>query len=128
MIDVTILNKTAGTGFDGGHRSYGEKLAEGTEDKPVFCEFLDDGFVLESPAKLCSSGHILELRVTVTGRGIKKHYDFHAEVTDLQPAGEGRETVSLRLKKFEKREWAEFQGIFLGRQDEMDEFLKAAKG
>lgn len=84
--------------------------------------------VLEIPHKSCSVKHILKLDIQVKGLSKEAKFHFAVSVKKLAPADRGRETITVAFVSPQAEEWQRFVAVFEGRQDEVDKFLKEAKG
>jgi hypothetical protein len=93
-------------------------------------EVYDRGMTLEIPEKSCAKNHNLMLDMKIILPKGKKEIHFPATVSviDIESTGEGTDTVVVKLLQYEEKEWQEFLNGYSSRQDEINEFLKAAKG
>ena len=101
------------------------------EDPPIsIAEFLDRGLILEVPARTCSKGHAILLEMTVTlPNGEEFEFSSTSKVENHEPIAEtGTDRITVSLVQFDEIGWKQLQDAFRSRQDEIENFLKAARG
>jgi hypothetical protein len=54
--------------------------------------------------------------------------EMTAKVEEINPGEEGVDRVRLALNQYEEKDWAKYLGLFSNRQNEIEDFLKAARG
>lgn len=100
-----------------------------SEPPVVLLELQERGMVLEIPSKSCSQGHnlMVEMRATTPDRAV---YTFTstARVNELENYPDGTDRVTLALLQFDEDVWESFCKSFSSRQDEIEQFFRAAKG
>ena len=91
-------------------------------------EFLEEGFVLEVPARSCAVGH--ELQVTLEILNAKPGITFNStvKVTDTEVMVNERQKVSVRFVHVDEKEWLAFQEFFNNTQDQLLELFHSIRG
>lgn len=91
-------------------------------------EIHDREIVLEVPLRTCSVGHNLLLHFNVNGGGLKNfNFDITAKVIELNTES-GVDRICVSFVQFNEVSWNEYQALFANRQEDILNFLKAAKG
>lgn len=93
-------------------------------------ELLEKGMVLSLPARSCSKGHNLTLKVRAVTPDQKVYkFESTARVEEVEPH-DGYDTarIAISFLQFDESLWQNFQQSFGSRQAEIENFLKAARG
>src|SRR4051794_17868841 len=92
-------------------------------------ELMERGMVLEVPPRTCSKGHKLLLVVKVAGlQGKSFAFTTTATVDEIESLPDGVDHIVVTLTQYDEREWIQFQNSFSSRQQDIENFFKAAKG
>lgn len=117
----------------------GKNLSSGTAFKSAppasIVEFQERQCVLELPHRSCAPGHHLLLAIKVVHTNENDpllKFDMTVNVDDLETleTGEGDrvDRVIVTLLQFNESEWAQYIDLFTHRQNNINDFLRAAKG
>ena len=113
------------------------------QSKARLLEIGEAGVTLELPARTCNVRHLVMIKVVrpkardANARAAAKpgrQSDFHllfdatGKVRSAGEANDGLLRVEIDFVQFDSGKWREFLGIFQTRQEEIDTFLKDAKG
>ena len=98
--------------------------------KSIIAEFGERELVVEIPARSCAQGHNLmgDIEIVPVGPERKWQFVFTATVKMIEGHGNPVERVTLSLVQFPEAEWERLQKVFNSRQDEIEDFLKSARG
>lgn len=91
-------------------------------------QFLEKGMVLELPAKSCSNGHNLIIKIELSGTTLINEFVTTAKVVEHDSISKEADTVVLNLTQYDGDAWTKLQSIYSNRQDEIEKFFKAARG
>ncbi|MEW6055876.1 MAG: hypothetical protein AB1540_04605 [Bdellovibrionota bacterium] len=94
-------------------------------------EISEKTLVLEVPEKSCNARHNVMIKIKQPDKKQKKGAEFFSvtgKVIQLEEAGEASLRVTVEILQFDDKSWNDFQNLFLNRQTEIENFLKAAKG
>ncbi|MCM2278508.1 MAG: hypothetical protein NDJ89_10580 [Oligoflexia bacterium] len=99
------------------------------DEKTELLEVRNRGVVLALPARSCSQGHNLMVRFSGTSSS-KEKFEFvsTAKVEKAQALEDGQDRVTLVFLQYDEAGWQKFCARFSDRQNEIEAFLKAARG
>ncbi len=115
-VEIALTNTTTRT-----------STKQGSQVKLI--EIGDQAIALEVPPKTCAKGHNLLFVLRLWRPGATKPFAMTAtgKVEEVQ-ALEGADRADIILVQFDEAEWKQVLTAFTSRQDEIEEFLKAARG
>lgn len=95
-----------------------------------FILFQERGIVLEVPRSTCAEGHSLTIAATLILPGEKKKLQFNAttKVAEVKEADKANDRIAVNLVQYDEKTWMTLQGVYSNRQEEVETFLKAARG
>lgn len=128
QIHLSFFNVTTKTEVAEGKRYLGDQLQKDSGAKIDLVEFREDGMVLEVPARSGAVGH--QLKITLNTEGAKENLDvtFIVTVTAVEKMSPTRDQYEVKFNEYDPKIWKELQAIYSVRQNEIENFLKAAKG
>lgn len=99
------------------------------KDEPRMIEVRDDGVTLDLPADFCQAGDRLLFQVSATTpEGKKGSFSSPAQVVSIEAAEGERVAASIQYLLASGGAWATFRELLDSRQNEIEEFLRAARG
>lgn len=106
-----------------------EELGELPEERSILLSDYDESVLyLEMQANSCSKGHTLSLYVLLPTLDDRPEFRFICTVQGANPLPDNRIEVKAKLVSGQETDWKVFTEIFSSRQNEIDDFFKAAKG
>ena len=112
------------------------KIADGTSKGPRvdLVELAERGFTVNLPRASCASGHNLMIEIAVIqppSKRMKFSATTKVELVEKNSEVKGNkepERVELSLIQFEEEAWERLKTLFTSRQNEIEDFFKAARG
>jgi hypothetical protein len=116
VIEISLTNTTTQTEFQG-------------EAPTRLVELADQGAVLEVPSRCCAKGHyvIVDFRIVKANKSVFQ-FASTAKVDDHKALGDGVDRIAVTLSQFDIESWKQFRGTFSLRQEQINQFMKAARG
>ncbi len=128
VIHLSFLNMTTKTEVAEGKRYIGEQLQKDQGGKIDLVEFREDGMVIEVPARSGAVGHQLNMKIWTEGPAPNLEISFIVTVNAVERMSPSRDQFEVTFNEYDSRAWKALQQIFENRQNEINDFLKAAKG
>jgi hypothetical protein len=128
-LKISLNNTTTKTEIKDGKRFFGNKKGTSGDNLEItLIELLDQGMILEVPGQSCAQGH--NLLITVESLNTKPPITFQtsAKVMKMEKVSDDRDTIEINLIQFDDTGWQALKGLYGNRQNEIEEFFKAAKG
>ena len=134
-LKINLLNFTTKGEIRDGKRSYGTEMKKGknkslsNEKLEVrIAEFLDDGLILEIPAKTCAENHNIEIQVTTENATPEVSFKATLRVLSIQKASASVDLAEATFLQKDEEEWTKFLEVFNQRQNEIRNFFNSVRG
>jgi hypothetical protein len=131
-LSISINNLTSKTGYSDGKKVIGgfsQSMESSDEFYVNLVQLNEDGFLLDMPTGSCAINHQLNVIFTTSGLVEEKSFEFATEVKAAYKQDNFRSSVKLELLDGNPMDqWNEFLEVYSSRQNEINNFLKAAKG
>jgi nanoRNase/pAp phosphatase (c-di-AMP/oligoRNAs hydrolase) len=122
-VQVKLRNLTSKTGAGHNVVSIGSAPAQ-----IRLIDFQETGFALEAPERSAAEGHTVDCEFDVTGTTPPLSFVLRAKVRAVTHLGESRERIDFSVLDQSVYAIQTLIGIYSKRQNEIEEFLKAARG
>lgn len=130
-ITVGFRNATTDTAVQGETKSQKDYVDSNSDkDQSIsLIEFEEETLKLSIPTYLCASGHSVEIQLVVEGAGAPLLIDILGKVESVNSTDdEDRQEAQINLTDYDKDRWKALRDLYGKRQDDINEFLKAARG
>ncbi len=128
VIHLSFLNMTTKTEVSEGKRYIGDQLQSDQGAQIYLVEFREDGMVIEVPARSGAVGHQLNMKIWTEGPAPHLEISFVVTVDAVERMSPSRDQFEVTFNEYDSRAWKALQQIFENRQNEINDFLRAAKG
>jgi hypothetical protein len=91
-------------------------------------EIVDNGLVIETPARSCAQGHTLDIMLNVLNCATPISFQVAFKVTEIEPIDSGYQRTTIQLIKSGTSEWIAFCKLYSDRQTQTLELLKTIRG
>lgn len=105
------------------------KMPVKNNPKPEITEFIDQGLLVEMAQKSCSEGHtlIMNLEIKIPKKVDKVVFTGTAKVIGVEHEKD-TDRIALEFVQYDEVLWEKVMATFNSRQDEIENFLKSARG
>lgn len=127
-LHLSFVNTTTKTTVQDGKKFIGDEQVLSADTGVRLVEFRENGMLLEVPARSGAAGHQLQLKIWTVGAALEVELSSVVTVSSVERLGAGRDQFEVVFNEVDSRSWKDLQAVFASRQDQINEFLKAAKG
>lgn len=129
-LHLSFVNMTTKTTVQDGKKYIGEQLQVSDDGRAgiTLVEFRESGLVIEVPARSGAVGHQLNLKIWTEGARPEAQVQCVVTITAVEKLSPLRDQFELEFNEVDSSAWKELQAVFQKRQEEIFEFMKAARG
>jgi hypothetical protein len=129
VLHLSFFNITTKTEVSEGKRYIGEQLQKADSRMHIdLVEFREHGMVIEVPGRSGAAGHQLHMNIWTENAKANINCKFVVTVTAVEKLSPERDQFEVSFNEYDPKVWKELQDLFASRQNEIDDFLKAARG
>lgn len=97
--------------------------------KNSLIEVGEKSLVLEVPEKSCNAKHNVMVKVSRQKKKLEEELlNATGKVAEIENVGEGFLKIKVEFVQVDDESWTNFLSMYSNRQDEIENFLKAARG